>query len=147
MATWKVEGLRGDSLVKLEELLHTMRNNSIDILCGQETHLHGAEYSSKNDHKLFFSGSLDVQNRTYAGVGFLVGPSVVNSVIAFKACDDRIATLRVKISGGVLTFISAYAPHSGLEYEVRQDFHTKLQSTIRATTTHSATYILGDLNA
>eukprot|EP00959_Pyramimonas_sp_CCMP1952_P031902 669383-Pyramimonas_sp.AAC.1 len=77
VATWNVDGFRGDSLVKLEELLHAMRNNSIDILCGQKTHLHGAEYYSKHNYKLFFSGSLDVQNRTCAGVGFLVGPSVV----------------------------------------------------------------------
>eukprot|EP00959_Pyramimonas_sp_CCMP1952_P091250 1910084-Pyramimonas_sp.AAC.1 len=95
----------------------------------------------------WFSGSHEARNRAHAGVGFWAGPSAVNSAIASEARDDRVAALRVEISGGVLPFISACAPHSGLECEVRQDSRAELQSRLRATTAHSATYILGDFNA
>eukprot|EP00959_Pyramimonas_sp_CCMP1952_P021148 446011-Pyramimonas_sp.AAC.1 len=65
-----------------------MLHHDILVFCTQETHLHGAEYYMKNDFKIFLSGSLDVETRTYAGAGFLVKPKILKSTVAFKARSD-----------------------------------------------------------
>ena len=101
IGTWNVEGLRGDSIIKLDELIQCMGDRGIDALCMQETHLNGAEYYMKNDFKIVLSGSLDVETRTYASVGFLVSPKILKSTVAFKAFSDRLATLRIKVKGGM----------------------------------------------
>ena len=63
------------------------------------------------------------------------------------ATNDRLASLKVKIPGGTLTLISAYAPHSGYEFDSRQRFFQELSATIRPATHHSASIIMGDFNA
>eukprot|EP00959_Pyramimonas_sp_CCMP1952_P098442 2058048-Pyramimonas_sp.AAC.1 len=65
-----------------------MVERSLDVLCVQETHLHGAEYYMRDGFKIFLSGSLNVDARTYAGVGFLVSPNILAATVAFKACSD-----------------------------------------------------------
>eukprot|EP00959_Pyramimonas_sp_CCMP1952_P402315 8430936-Pyramimonas_sp.AAC.1 len=148
LGSWNVEGLRGDSQVKFTELFGTMRKQNIDILCIQETHLHGTDYYKHEEGFLVcLSGELDANKRSDAGVGFIVAPWAEKSAVAFHASSPRLASLRIKIVGGMLTLITAYAPHSGHHEQVRRDFYSDLDAYIRPTTPHSTTMILGDFNA
>ena len=85
ICTWNVEGMRGDSAVKLVELRLYMKKYSIGILCLQETHLLGAHFMEEDGFSVFLSGaSLDV-GCSYAGVGFMVAPWVTRAIVSFKA--------------------------------------------------------------
>ena len=44
VATWNIEGMRGNSRIKLVELCLFMKVHGISILCLQETQLFGNEY-------------------------------------------------------------------------------------------------------
>ena len=92
-------------------------------------------------------GSATVACRSYVGVGFLAAPWAIKIIISFRGINDRLASLRVKQSGGVLTVLSAYAPHNGHTVEDRQLFFTSLSENTRIRNKHSSTFVCGDLNA
>ena len=85
--------------------------------------------------------------RSFAGVGFIVSPRVLSAVVCFKSVSDRLAILRVKVSGGMLNFVSAYAPQSALPFEQRFNFFSDLAKAVPPATTHSSTLVMGDFNA
>ena len=147
IASWNVEGLRGEASTKLFELRHFMNTNGISILCLQETHLHGVHYYTEDGFTLFLFGIAEGSGRSYAGVGFLVAPWAIKSIISFRGINDRLASLRVKQSGGILTLLSAYAPHNGHTIEDRQLFFASLSENTRIRNKHSSTFVCGDLNA
>jgi exonuclease III len=147
IASWNVEGLRGEANTKLFELRLFMKNNGISILCIQETHLHGVHYYIEDGFTLFLSGSAESSGRSYAGVGFLVAPWAIKSIISFRDINDRLASLRIKQFGGVLTVLSVYAPHNGHQLEDRQLFFSTLSENTRIRNKHSSTFVCGDLNA
>ena len=98
-----------------------MRNKKIAILCIQETHVHDDKYFMADGYLIVLSGgALSKNGRSYTGVGFIVSPSAAKSVIGFRLVGERLATLELKVKGGVLNIVSAYAPHSGHKYEVRK---------------------------
>lgn len=96
---------------------------------------------------MFLSGAVESLGRSYAGVGFLVAPWAIKSVISFRGINDRLASLRVKQSGGVLTILSVYAPHNGHKLEARQHFFLTPSENTRIRNKHSSTFVCGDLNA
>ena len=147
IASWNVEGLRGNSAVKLEELKRFMTSQQVGIICMQETHLEQTECYKDGAFGIFLSGTGDTSVRSYAGVGFMVSPRVMKSVVCFRGVSDRMATLRVKVPGGVVQLISAYAPQSKLPFALRYEFFTHLTDLVRPTTTHTSTIVMGDLNA
>ena len=148
IASWNVEGLRGPSQTKISELCIFMRREGINILCMQETHLSGAFYFEVDGFMVFNSGNNDESERSYAGVGFIVAPWAKSSIVAFKSISDRIASLRVKVTGGMLTILSAYAPHEGDKYpfEVRHDFFSLLSKHTRRHNQNTVTMVCGDFN-
>ena len=90
---------------------------------------------------------MEESERSYGGVGFLVAPWAIKSIISFRGISDRLASLRIKQFGGVLTILSAYAPHNGHSLEDRHAFFATLSENTRIKNKHSSTFVFGDLNA
>ena len=97
LGTWNVEGLRGDSRIKLTEITRTMITQRIDILAIQETQLHDSEYFEHEGFMVCMSGEPDKEKRSVAGVGFLVAPWARSATVAFRAISSRLASLRVRV--------------------------------------------------
>ena len=146
IGTWNVEGLLGASRTKLFELYLIMKQQGISVLCIQETHLLDAEYFEEEGFSEFLSGACRDGPRSYAGVGFLVVPWVIKSIISFKAISDRIASLKVKVSGGILNFLSVYSPHDGYTFDARHHFYSDLSANTRKHHAHETTLVFGDFN-
>ena len=53
----------------------------------------------------------------------------------------------MKVKGGVLTIITAYAPHSGYKHAQRKMFFDGLESMWKPSRDHDCTVVLGDSNA
>eukprot|EP00959_Pyramimonas_sp_CCMP1952_P059348 1239441-Pyramimonas_sp.AAC.1 len=68
LGSWNVEGLRGDSRIKLTELFRMMNSIGLGILCIQETQLHGAYYEEELGFLICLSGELDAERLSNAGV-------------------------------------------------------------------------------
>jgi len=145
IGTWNVEGISLDNPVKLEQLKKHMENEGLDLLCIQETHVRGAPYFLSDGYLVICSGS--DADREYAGVGFIVSPSLRPAVRGFKQLSERLCSIRLRVSGGAIVFISAYAPQNGRSYEQRQDFFNALGEFYVQEKSHGPSYILGDLNA
>ena len=125
-----------------------MKSQSIQILAIQETHLHGMECFSIDGYSIMLSGSdLDVSIRNFTGVGFIVAPEAQRAITGFRAVNDRIAELRIRVPGGTLKILSCYAPHSKKPYDVRKNFYHDLLSNRKISTSHVSTMVLGDFNA
>ena len=146
IGTWNVEGLLGASRTKLFELYRVMKLEGISILCIQETHLLDAEHFKEEGFSVFLSGASNEGQRSYAGVGFLVAPWAIKSIISFKAVSDRIASLRVKVVGGILNLLSVYAPHDKYDFEVRHNFYTELSMHTKKPNSHETSLVFGDFN-
>ena len=119
VATWNVEGL---SDIKVFELTRFMERRGIHILCIQETHiLQAPYYDTDNGYLVVLSGSASGP-REYAGVGFIIAPSIRDSIIGFLQRSNRLACIKLRVERGRAAIISAYAPHSGWSFDVRQSF-------------------------
>ena len=119
----------------------------VGILCLQETHLTGASHFEEDGFSFFLSGATSGDARSYAGVGFAVAPWAANAIVSFKAISDRVASLRVKVTGGILTLITVYIPHDGHSLDERQAAFADLSKATGTRTSHTSTLILGDFNA
>ena len=144
---WNVEGMSGDSSAKVAELHIFMKKHGIGILCLQETHLFGTHLVQEDGFYMFLSGAcLDV-GHSYAGVGFTVAPWATCAIVSFRAISEQLATLRVKVCGGVLNIVTGYTLHDGYVFEVRHDFFSKLSDITRRRGHYEESIVLGDFNA
>ena len=114
----------------------------------QETHVKGSSYFVHNGFLVILSGS-EGDQRCYAGVGFLVAPWLRHSVAGFLQKSDRIASLRLRVPGGQVCFVTAYAPTDvpAHTFEERQNFFHDLSDFASSQRTHGPTFVLGDFNA
>ena len=84
---------------------------------------------------------------SHTGVGFVIAPWAVRSVMGFHIINDRIAALKLRMVGGKLRLLSAYAPHSGYRFQARKAFFDELERAWKLSSQHCTTVALGDLNA
>ena len=70
----------------------------------------------------------------------------IKSIISFKAISDRIASLKVKVSGGILNLLSVYSPHDGYTFDARHHFYSDLSANTRKHHAHETTLVFGDFN-
>ena len=82
-----------------------------------------------------------------AGVGFIVSLNSKYFVKGYREHSNRIASLNLRVRGGKVVLISAYAPHGGHPYEDRNDFFSSLSDTYLRLSSHSQKNVIGDLNA
>ena len=144
IASWNVEGL---SEIKLWELTSIMGRRHIDILCIQETHIiQSPYYSTDSGYLVILSGSSS-GDREYAGVGFIVAPWAKHAVAGFLQFSNRLACMKFRVKGGLIGVISAYAPHSGYAFDIRQCFFEDLASMLEKTSVNKMELIYGDLNS
>jgi len=142
-ATWNVRGLTD---VKLQEIMIHMRKLGIDILCLQETHINKTEAYTENGFQVILSGA-DSEDRSWAGVGFVVAPHFRSKVKSYKQVSDRLATIKVRSPAGAVGIVNGYAPHNGKPLDERLNFYVSLDQTFRTLSVNSHKLIVGDLNA
>ena len=82
IASWNVEGL---SEVKLWKLSSSMRRNRITILCIQETRRSKTPYFHTEDRFLVILSGSSSEGREWAGVGFIVAPWALHTIVVFSS--------------------------------------------------------------
>ena len=141
--TWNVRGLT--DLKAIELVLH-MNKYNIDILCLQETRAAASIEYVVNGFVFILSGC-DREERSWAGVGFIVAPWCKCRIQSYKQVSDRIASLKLKVPGGVAGVITAYAPHNMRPLDEKVDFYSALDRVYRRCSTNKGKLVMGDLNA
>ena len=139
--------MEGFTDIKFFELKQAMCKQRIAILCIQETRIKASpHYVSEDGFTVILSGSTDVE-REFAGVGFIVAPWARSSVVSFLQWSNRLASLKIRVPGGVLGIVGGYAPHSGYPFDDRQKLFDELGIVYRRTSVNGLKMISGDMNA
>eukprot|EP00959_Pyramimonas_sp_CCMP1952_P422471 8849885-Pyramimonas_sp.AAC.1 len=118
----------------------------IAVLCLQETHCKGSPVFDVEGFCVILSGK-EEDAREYAGVGFIVAPWAKQAIKGYMQQSSRMASLRIRVAGGVLTLITTYAWTNVHEYDTRRDYYTDLAVFADKCRSHGPTIILGDFNA
>ena len=144
VASWNVEGL---SDIKVWELIGMMRRLGIGILCIQETRISKSPYYFTDDGYLVVLSGSSSDEKEWAGVGFIISPFMVSSVCGFLQQSNRLGCLKLRVPGGKIGIISAYAPHGGYPFNSRQLFFDDLGRMFSRTSVNGLKLVFGDLNS
>ena len=80
-----------------------------------------------------------------AGVGIVVKNSLLNAFKNVKQINGRMMSLTLASYGFDVTIITAYAPHSNDDTEMKENFYDNLSDEIMST--HGRYFVGGDFNA
>ena len=82
-----------------------MKKYSTDIICVQETRIAKSMTFVEDGFLIVLSGS-DSEERSWAGVGFIISPRCRRRVKAYQQVSDRLAYLKIRVAGGVAGLIT-----------------------------------------
>ena len=115
MGTLNVNTLRG----RVSEVVETLSRRKVDVCCIQETRYRGGSCRTikgkDTRYKLYWSGN----DKGTAGVGVFVAEEWIEKVFEVQRVSDRIILVKLIVGQHVVTFLSVYAPQSGLSDEVK----------------------------
>ena len=143
IATYNVRSLLGeDRLVELEEELKQVKWNIIGLA---ETRRHGECITKLVSGNVLYTIGQD--NKSQAGVGFLVHKDIAKNVIEFKGGSERTAMIIVKLNSKYsVKIIQVYAPTSAYSDEVVEGMYEEINELMDKVSTQY-TIVMGDFNA
>ncbi|TWW71634.1 EARP-interacting protein [Takifugu flavidus] len=138
--TWNVTSLMG----KEPELVREVEKFRLDIVGLTSTHSKGSGTSLlEGGWTLYHSGVADGERRQ-AGVAILVAPQLSACILEFIPVDERVASLRLRVGGRILTVVCAYGPNSSSAYP---PFLESLEGVLKSAPSGGSLILLGDFNA
>ena len=117
-----------------------------DIVALQETRLLGSGSVRERDYTFFWHGKPEDETREY-GVGFAIRNSLLGSTTLPSNGSERILTMQLNTTAGLVSLISAYAPTLTSSPDAKDAFYDELSNVISGIPISQALYILGDFNA
>ena len=146
VATWNVGSLKKRD----SEVVETLSRRKVD-LCGVQEHRWAGGLTPNQTrfikgkdsrYKFYWCGNKEGQG----GAGILLAEHWVDKVFEVMRISDRIILLRLVIGKAVFTFLSVYAPQSGLPEAVKEHFYDQLQSTVTKVPATEIPILVGDWN-
>ena len=124
LGTLNVNTLRG----RVCEVVETLSRRKVDVCCIQETRYRGGSCRTikgkDTRYKLYWSGN----DKGTAGVGVHVCGRRMDKAFEVQRVSDRIILMKLIVGQHVVTFLSVYAPQSGLSDEVKDLFFDQLRA-------------------
>ena len=143
IGTYNVRSLLGeDRLIELEEELKNIKWSIIGLA---ETRRHGECITKLVSGNVLYTIGQD--NKSQAGVGFLVHKDIAKNVMQFKGASERAAMLIVKLNSKYsVKVIQVYAPTSAYSDEAIESMYEEINELMDQVNTQY-TIVMGDFNA
>ena len=119
---------------------------NVDIAALQETRLSGCGSLKETNYTFFWQGLTQDMPRHH-GVGFAVRNRLLSATSTPVGVSERLMTMRIHVSGGYVSLVSAYAPTLQASSETKDAFYESLSDTINTVPSCEQLYLLGDFNA
>ena len=123
-----------------------MLAGQMHIVALQETRLPETGSVRERDFTLLWQGKPSDEVREH-GVGFAVENRLLGSITPPAEGTERILSLRLQISSGPFSLISAYAPTLASTVEANDKFYDDLSAAVRRIPDRELLFIAGDFNA
>ena len=145
-ATWNVGTLKKRD----SEVVETLSRRNVD-LCGIQEHRWAGGLAANQTrllkgrntrYKFFWSGN----SQGLGGAGILLAECWIEKVFEVQRISDRIILMRLILGKAVFTFLSVYAPQTGLPDSDKERFYDQLQSTIAKIPAAEMLIPVGDWN-
>ena len=142
IATWNVRTM--SDCGKLEQVRMEAERLNLDVLGLAETRWTSSGQVNTNGWMLYYVGDDNVHQR---GVGFLVSPKTVRSVLKVQPISDRIIMMRLNAKPKPITIIQIYMPTSEAEDEEILSIYAMLQKVVDECPKKDRLMVMGDFNA
>ena len=145
VGAWNVRTLRGaGSVAQLSGELSRLR---ISVAALSEVRWPGTGTTEVGDYTYFWSGRPG--GRATEGVAIAVAAHLLRAVDtdSIRHYGERLMSLRIRHTIGVLTVVSAYAPTNQADGQVKDLFYQQLASAVEGCKAGETPLLLGDFNA
>ena len=127
-------------------VVETLSRRNVNVCCIQETRYRGGNYRTikgkDTRYKLYWSGNA----KCTAGVGLFVAEELIEKVFEVQRVSDRIILVKLIVGQHVVSYLSVYAPQSGLSDEVKDMFFDQLRAVTARITGSKFLIPCGDWN-
>ena len=112
IASLSVRGMK--EISKREQVVTYMKNNSIDLLCIQETKVPSSSIEQRGNYVFVFSSSVE-GGSDHHGVGFCYSRKLEKYRNHYTQHSSHLSEMEINMHGNPLVVLSAYMPHDASE--------------------------------
>lgn len=112
ISSWNLNGIKGN-ILRREHLVSDAIRYHLDVVCLQETKCRDFEETIIDGHKLVTLAQSD--NWYHYGLGFLICPALVPSIVAWRSLSNRVAFIDIRLierngSHRMIRIVNVYGP-------------------------------------